>query len=94
MENQASPVNRLILLPQERGIGCQFDSHICMTRTFQHAFGKMASFLAITAVSQIRQERVATSAGADFLQVLEYEHTRFWVIDDGEVVTILMPEDY
>ena len=94
MENQTSLSNRLVLLPQERGIGCQFDGHICMTRTFQQTFGKMASFLAITAVSRILQERVATAAGADYLQVLQYENTKFWVIDDGEIVTVLMPEDY
>jgi len=30
----------------------------------------------------------------DYLQILEINGERLWIIDDGDVVTSLLPDDY
>lgn len=81
------------LMPQEESVNSQFNGRLVMTSNFQNIFGDDAVFLAIHTLNKIKNERVFSSEGADYLQVCEYNGTRFWMIDDG-VVTALMPEDY
>jgi len=40
------------------------------------------------------QEQVAQKGGMDYLQILEINGERLWLIDDGDVVTALEPSDY
>lgn len=68
-----------------------------MTRNFIDAVVPYALLVAEQALQKIRFERVPI--GADYLQVFEVElpygkKVRFWVIDDGDHITVLLPEDY
>lgn len=82
----------IILKPQEESTNSKFDGQIVTTCNFVNTFGHKSYLLAIKAVLKIQQERVPF--GADYLQICIYDGKTFWVIDDGDAVTILMPEDY
>ncbi len=84
----------LTLKPQEYGGNYKFSSQVVMTSSFVMEFGNLAEKIAINALIKVIAERVKSSEGADYLQVLSYGGTTFWVIDDVSVVTVLLPEDY
>lgn len=82
------------ILEQDESTNAQFNGRLVMTSGFNNTFPGVAPLLALEAVNKIITERVHSTLGADFLQVLIYDNKKFWVIDDGSVVTCLMPEDY
>jgi len=82
----------VILHPQEESTNSQFSGQLYLTNNFLYTFGEDGFVIAAIALDKIKKERVPT--GADYLQVLEYEGTRFWLIDDGDHITALLPEDY
>jgi hypothetical protein len=82
----------IILKPQEESTNSKFRGQLVATRNFINTFGHQAYLLAIKAVIKIQTERVPN--GADYLQICEYDSKIFWIIDDIDHVTVLMPEDY
>lgn len=82
----------IILKPQEEITNSQFNGQLVATSNFINTFGDQAYLIAIQAVLKIKEERVPF--GADYLQICEYDGKTFWVIDDIDHVTVLMPEDY
>ncbi|HWQ88882.1 MAG TPA: hypothetical protein VN374_02790 [Desulfitobacteriaceae bacterium] len=90
MSNQPT----LKLCPQEYGGTYQFSSPLYMTQGFLAVFEGSALLIALAALHRIQQERVRSPDRADYLQVLECKGTRFWVIDDMDHITFLLPEDY
>ena len=82
----------IILKPQEESTNSQFDGQLVVTRNFINTFANKAYIIAIQAVLKIKEERVPS--GADYLQVCEHNSQTFWVIDDIDHITVLMPEDY
>ena len=83
---------QILLKPQESSTDSKFDGHIVMTRNFINIFGNKAFMIALQSVIKIQEERVPE--GADYLQVCLHDGKTFWVIDDVDHVTVLMPEDY
>ncbi len=83
----------LILKPQEGGGSYKFRGRVVMTSSFVMEFGELADEIAINALMKVITERVNSPEGADYLQVLSYKGTIFWIIDDVSIV-ILLPEDY
>lgn len=68
----------------------------CMTCGFQDAFGEEAEAVAFTALALILERH---PYGADYLQTFDYlredgEKCRFWCINDGDLVTFLLPDEY
>ena len=84
----------IVLKPQEENTGSQFNGQLVATRNFIETFGENAELMAMQTLQLIRKERVPI--GADYLQVCSCKQSgrEFWMIDDGDVVTALMPEDY
>jgi hypothetical protein len=82
----------IVLKPQEENTNSKFDGQIVMTRNFINVFGNKAFMIALQSVIKIQEERVPQ--GADYFQSLEYYNIPYWVIDDVDHVTVLMPEDY
>lgn len=82
----------ITIQPQEESTDSQFDSQLYTTANFIETFGEEGSLIAATALEKIKTERVPT--GADYLQVCNYAGITFWLIDDNDHVTALMPEDY
>lgn len=87
-------LNKLTLFPQECNGEYQFSSPMYMTRGFMNRFGNQASLIALAALKKVIKFRVSTIGGADYLQVLQYVGVKFYLIDDLDHVTILLPEDY
>lgn len=81
------------LLPQEVIGDSQFSGQLVMTCGFQAEFGEVAPVVAIKTLLKIIKERVH-GEGADYLQVAVYKGLKYWVIDDVEVVTVLLPSEY
>lgn len=84
----------LTLKPQECRGSYQFNGQLVMTRGFMMEFGDLAAEIAVNALAKVISERVNSPEGADYLQVLSFKETTFWIIDDVHVVTVLLPEDY
>lgn len=84
----------MTLKPQECSGNYKFSGRVVMTSSFVMEFGDLAGEIAINALMKVIAERVHSSEGADYLQVLSYEGITFWIIDDVSVVTVLLPEDY
>ncbi|MDR3595060.1 hypothetical protein [Clostridium sp.] len=82
----------IISKPLEESTNSQFNGQLVATSNFINTFGNKAYLIAIKAVTKIITERVPL--GADYLQVCEYNGKTFWIIDDIDHVTVLMPEDY
>ncbi|MBM4086629.1 MAG: hypothetical protein FJ272_17735 [Planctomycetes bacterium] len=91
----------LTLLPQEQEGHCKFTClrrsrrgrqavQFVATRNALEKFG----WEVIVAALKLVQEQVAQKGGMDYLQVLEINGERLWIIDDGDVVTSLLPDDY
>lgn len=80
------------LLPQELNSNTQFNSPIYMTRGFLNTYGKNADAISMEALEKIKAERVPY--GADYLQIVKYNDKTFWIIDDTNHITVLMPEEY
>ena len=78
--------------PQEENSNSKFDGRLVATSNFLNTFGNDAFILATQALGIIQTQRVPN--GADYLQVCEYKGTTFWLIDDVDHITVLMPEDY
>lgn len=67
-----------------------------MTCGFQNAFGEEAGAVAFTALALILEKY---PDHADYLQTFEYfresgERRSFWCINDVDVITFLLPEEY
>ena len=67
-----------------------------MSSGFQNAFGEEAGAVAFTALALIL-ERYPDNA--DYLQSFEYirengERRSFWCINDVDIITFLLPEEY
>lgn len=82
---------KIELLPQEYSGKYKFNGHLVMTQEFAAKFGDMAIQIAINAIAKIINER---GSNADYLQVCKYEGIKFWVIDDIDTVTVLLPKEY
>jgi hypothetical protein len=82
------------ILPQEESSNARFNGRLVMTRGFQSSFGSKAPLIAAKALSKIIAERVNSAEGADYLQPAVCNNIKFWVIDDGSVITCLLPEEY
>ena len=81
---------KITLLTQERDGTCQFTGRLVVTRAAHELFGPLVVLEALVLV----RKQVVEKGGLDRLQVLDVEGQRLWIIDDGEVVTALLPEDY
>lgn len=86
--------DNLSLKPQECSGNYKFNGQMVMTNGFMIRFGNFAAGIAMCAIIKVITERVNSPEGADNLQVLSYKGTTFWIIDDVDVVTVLLPEDY
>ena len=84
----------IILRAQEESTRAKFNSSVVATRGFINEFGDEAFHIAINSLEKIITERINSDAGADYLQVCEYAGVKFWVIDDGNAVTFLLPSEY
>lgn len=84
----------ITLLPQEHPCNARFDSPFYLTKGFKSEFGDLAPVIAITALFKILTERVQNETGADYLQVIEYNKKRFWVMDNGSYISFLLPNEY
>lgn len=67
-----------------------------MTCGFRNTFGKEAEAVAFTALALILEKY---PDNADYLQTFEYrygdgKYIRFWCINDVDVITFLLPEEY
>ena len=85
---------RVQLLPQESPCNARFDSPVYMTCGFQTEFGDLAPVIVQNTLHKIRNERVQSEAGADYLQVCNAGIIRYWVIDDESHITFLLPSEY
>ena len=85
-------MSQIKLLPQEVQGDSKFTGQLVMTCGFKAAFGE-AAVIAMITLLRIINERVKGD-GADYLQKAEYKGVRYWIIDDGEVVTVLLPSEY
>lgn len=93
--NVISPIHSDLKLEPQECSGCyQFNGQLVMTRGFLVEFGDLAAEIAVNALTKVIIDRVNSPEGADYLQVLSYKGTTFWIIDDIHVVTALLPEDY
>jgi hypothetical protein len=84
----------LILKPQEHSGSYKFNGELVIMSRFVTEFGDLAAEIAVNALIKVITERVNSFEGADYLQVLTYKSIKFWIIDDVDVVTVLLPEDY
>jgi len=80
----------LRLLLQEQPGSCEFSGQFVATRNAVDRFGDSVILSAL----QLVQEQVRLNNGMGYLQVLEIGGVRLWIIDDGAMVTALLPEDY
>jgi len=87
---RTGPTNRIRLLPQQRTGTYKFSGQFVVTR---NAVGKFGERTALAAYAVVRRE-VASNGGMDSFQVLDIDGEKLWLIDDGSVVTALLPEDY
>ena len=78
------------LLPQEKEGDCRFKGQFVATRNALDRFGQAA----ILAALLMLRKKASEGASLDYLQVFEVNGQRLWIIDDGDVVTALLPEDY
>jgi tetraacyldisaccharide-1-P 4'-kinase len=84
----------ILLKPQEESTNAKFDSQVVATQGFIAEFGDEAFLVAVKTLEKIIAERVNSVDGADYLQVCEYAGIKFWVSDDGNAVTFLLPCEY
>jgi hypothetical protein len=83
---------KVILKDQECVGDYQFNSQIYMTRGFQSQFGELAMVVVLETMSLIKER--ASTVGADYLQVAFCNDTKFWIIDDVDHITFLLPSEY
>ena len=89
MRIDASKVS-IELLPQEKEGACRFNGQFVATRNAVNRFGDE---IIVTALRLVH-DQVARNNGMDYLQALKIDGERLWIIDDGDVVTALLPSDY
>jgi len=85
---------KLKLLPQETEGNSNFDGLILMTPGFRNSFDPCHHQIAEAALSLIHKTYVADASTADYLQVLLCNDIKFWIIDDGAIITLLLPNEY
>ena len=78
------------LLPQEQEGKCTFTGQFVATSNALSHFGQAAVIAALL----VLQKKVSEGTCLDYLQVFEISGQRLWIIDDGPVVTALLPDDY
>lgn len=87
-------IDNIKLHPQECPGNCKFIGRTVMTPGFIQAVGEeIAPLVAAAALEKIHRER----PDADYLQVLEYNGTRFWIFDESEytgVISVILPDEY
>ena len=81
---------RITLLPQEGEGDCKFAGRLVATRAAHELLGE----LSVTAALGVVKKQVVLQGGLSYLQILDVDGQRLWIIDDGEVVTALLPSDY
>ncbi|MCR3922830.1 MAG: hypothetical protein NUK65_10005 [Firmicutes bacterium] len=86
--------NDVQLLPQEESTKATFTGQLVMARGFIEKFSPNESQVAIQALVKIIGQRVESEEGADYFQAAVFNGEKFWVIDDGSMVTYLLPEEY
>lgn len=82
------------LMPQESPCNARFDSPVYMTCGFQQEFSDLAPVIVENTLHKIRNERVESETGADYLQIAYYNKTKFWIIDNSSYITFLLPSEY
>jgi hypothetical protein len=88
----------MLLKPQEPPLNhpdssCRFTGHLVSTPGALNEFG----IFLIVACYQLLQDKAVQNSGIDYLQVFtdpKNDERRLWLIDGGEYVTALLPEDY
>ena len=89
-------MKKITLQPQECIGNSTFSGQIVYTKAFYEIFQDKTSEVILASMSLIFD--LVRMNVADYLQVLTVEinraTTKFWVIDDGEYVTFLLPKDY
>ena len=65
-----------------------------MTRGFQSTFKEACALLIKYSLDLIQTQHVKGPDGGDYLQVLDYQGTLYWCIDDVTHITFLLPEEY
>ena len=83
---------KILLKEQEVQGEYLFTGQVYMTKGFQESFGEDALFVVLHTMALIK-ERVDLGI-ADYLQVAFADEVIFWVIDDVDHITFLMPQDY
>ena len=86
-------MSEIQLMPQEAIGNSKFCGQLVVTCGFQESFGEVAPVVAIKTLLKIVAERVR-GEGADYIQVAIFQGTKFWIIDDEEVITFLLPSEY
>jgi len=82
------------LLSKDYSGDSTFTGKLIMTYGFNAAFGEIAPEIGLHAIMKIIYERVISLQGASYFQVCKYNGVKFLVIDDGGIVTVLMPNEY
>ena len=87
---------KIILQEQEVCGNCSFSGQIVYTKAFGEVFKEQTTKIILASMSLIF-ERVRRGI-ADYLQVFTVETNtgtiKFWVIDDNDHITFLLPSDY
>lgn len=86
----------ITIQPQEVNGNCTFSGQIVYTKAFGEVFKEQTTKIILVSMSLIF-ERVRRNI-ADYLQVFTVETDtgiiKFWVIDDNDHITFLLPSDY
>jgi hypothetical protein len=85
-----APPVKIRRLPQEQEGKCRFSGQFVVTRHALDHFGQEVILVAWLMLKTM----VSKGVPLDYLQVFEINGERLWIIDDGDVVTALLPEDY
>ena len=87
---------KITIQPQEVNGNCTFSGEIVYTKAFGEVFKEQTTKVILASMSLIF-ERVRKNI-ADYLQVFTVETNtgtiKFWVIDDNDHITFLLPSDF
>lgn len=82
---------KLVLMPQEQEGSYKFDSKPYMTSGFLEEFGDNAALIVAYGLQRIRH---TYWDNCDYFQVMKYKGKKFYVIDDSDHLTFLLPSEY
>ena len=87
---------QVTLYKQEREDNYKFDTQIVYTKGMESQFGENIFMLIYKTMNQIQE--LVNKGIADYFQVATVEYmgstTKFYIIDDIDHITFLLPEEY